>query len=189
MYISKPPSRSIDRQKTTPFLLRLFYKVGSFHSIDEFQPGSQPVADEVQIYTWKDASLHELAQLLSKAIPNNKHTRFSFRLIYSDNYKERYQTKDIGHVSLFSKNAEAYKTLDDIRFAIGDWIDVAVNNDEGPKNKILNRGFGRGRPGAPIRGRGSGYPYPDLPPGRDWRGRDNDGNHARGRSGPYRGKW
>ncbi|KAG4306107.1 hypothetical protein PORY_000095 [Pneumocystis oryctolagi] len=189
MYISKPPSRSIDRKKTTPFLLRLFYKVGGFHSIDEFQPESQPIADEVQIYTWKDANLHELAQLLSKAIPNNKHTRFSFRLIYSDNYKERYQTKDIGNVSLLSKNLEAYKTLDDIRFVIGDWIDVAINSDEGPKSKMPLRSYGRGKLGTSVRGRGGAYPYPDLPPGRDWRGRNNDANHGRGRPGPYRGKW
>ncbi|EMR11051.1 hypothetical protein PNEG_00650 [Pneumocystis murina B123] len=186
MYISKP-SKPIDRQKTTPFLLRIFCKIGGFHSIEEFQPESQPVADEVQIYTWKDASLYELAQLLAKAIPNNNSTRFSFRLIYNDNYKEKYLTKDIGHVLLFSRGLEANKTLDDVRFVIGDWIDVAINNDEGPKTRTLNRGFGRGRTNTLTKGRN--HPYPDLPPGRDWRKRDTDGNHGRGRLEPYKGRW
>ncbi|QSL65213.1 hypothetical protein MERGE_002520 [Pneumocystis wakefieldiae] len=181
------PSKPIDRQKTTPFLLRIFFKIGGFHSIEEFQPESQPVADEVQIYTWKDASLYELAQLLSKAIPNNNSTRFSFRLIYNDNYKEKYQTKDIGHVLLFSRGLEANKTLDDVRFVIGDWIDVAINNDEGPKTRFLNRGFGRGRINTSAKVRS--HPYPDLPPGRDWRKRETDENYGRGRSDPYKGRW
>ncbi|KAG4301819.1 hypothetical protein PCANB_002078 [Pneumocystis canis] len=189
MYISRPPSKPIDRKKTTPFLLRLFYKIGGFHSIDEFHPESQPIADEVQIYTWKDAKLHELAQLLAKAIPNNKNTRFSFRLIFNDHYKERYQTRDIGQVSLFSKGLEANRTLQDIHFVIGDWIDVAVNSDEGPKSRMPSRSFERGRLGSLGRGRNSTHPYPDLPPGRSWRGRDTNGNHGRGRLGPYRGRW
>lgn len=187
MYISKSSSRPIDRQKNTPFLLRLFYKIGGFHSIDEFQPNNQPITDEIQIYTWKDASLHELAQLLAKAIPDNNHTRFSFRLIYNDNYREKYQTKDIGHVLLLSKGLEADRTLEDVRFVIGDWIDVAINHDEGLKNRSSGRNFGRGRSSTLTRGRSN--PYPELPLNRDWRRKDNDGNYGRERLESYRTKW
>lgn len=61
----------IDREKTTPFLLRLFVRTGGFHRyvplralrgvlrrdvdfrIDDFEtPERIPVEDEVQIYTW-----------------------------------------------------------------------------------------------------------------------------------------
>ena len=59
--VSKP---TIDRQKTTPFLLRLFVRTGGFHKysllgvvlnlrLEEFEsPDSLPVQDEAQIYTW-----------------------------------------------------------------------------------------------------------------------------------------
>ncbi|KTW28937.1 hypothetical protein T552_01565 [Pneumocystis carinii B80] len=186
MYISKPP-KPIDRQKTTPFLLRIFCKNGGFHSIEEFQPKSQPVGDEVQIYTWRDASLYELAQLISKAIPNNNSTRLSFRLIYNDNYKEKYLTKDIGSVLLYSRGLEANRTLDDVRFSIGDWIDVAINNDEGPKARTLSRGFERRRTNTLMKRRS--HPYPDLPLGRDWRKRDAEGNHGRERLDSYKARW
>jgi hypothetical protein len=59
--ITKP---AIDREKTTPFLLRLFIRTGGFHRyrplsrptnsrLEEFEtPDRIPVDDEVQIYTW-----------------------------------------------------------------------------------------------------------------------------------------
>ncbi|RUP51190.1 Sin3 associated polypeptide p18-domain-containing protein [Jimgerdemannia flammicorona] len=119
---------SVDREKTCPFLLRLFWRTGTHHRNEEFDVGKAPVQDELQIYTWKDATLHELALLLKEVQPEatRPQARISFRLVYLDNLRGRYMFKDIGVVMNSRSTAEEQKTLDDIRFVTGDFIDVCV---------------------------------------------------------------
>lgn len=38
--------------KTTPFLVRTFVKIGSFHRLSLFEDGTLPTTDEQQIFTW-----------------------------------------------------------------------------------------------------------------------------------------
>ncbi len=40
------------QNQTAPFLIRAFVKVGSFHRLSQFEDGSLPLADELQIFTW-----------------------------------------------------------------------------------------------------------------------------------------
>ncbi|KAF1809522.1 hypothetical protein P152DRAFT_494487 [Eremomyces bilateralis CBS 781.70] len=106
--MAAPPAK-IDRQKTTPFLLKLFYRTGGYHRLDEFTPNSpQPPPPHLQIYTWPTCSLRELTHLLTAALPSLLPspaigTRLTFRLIFPDTRSSgpgppRYIAKDLGSV-------------------------------------------------------------------------------------------
>ncbi|KAF8419334.1 Sin3 associated polypeptide p18-domain-containing protein [Tirmania nivea] len=130
----------VDRQTTTPFLLKLFYRNGGFHRLEDFRPSTLP-SSHVEIYTWKDCTLHELGTLLSLALPDSvpPRSRCTFRLIFADTRSGRYISKDLGSVLLSGvDDVDGKKTLDEVRFVTGDWVDVAVYPEGG-------RGFsGRG---------------------------------------------
>lgn len=84
--------QSVDRTKTTPFLLRLFYRQNVFHSPSEFTtvPITQTLAQSsLQLYTWPDATLSELTSLVASAMPDllpnpSVGTRIGYRLLYPD---------------------------------------------------------------------------------------------------------
>ncbi|GME48454.1 Sin3-associated polypeptide sap18 [Neofusicoccum parvum] len=103
----------VDRQTTTPFLLKLFYRSNAFHRLDEFSPhSSAPSPPHLQIYTWPTCSLRELTHLLVSALPSLLPdpaigTRLSFRLIFPDTRGAasardtgpgRYLSKELGSV-------------------------------------------------------------------------------------------
>lgn len=103
---------AINRQTTTPFHLKLFYRVNNFHNLSEYSipapprrggPASGPNAirapspppaaamlpAHLEIYTWQSCTLRELSQLLTSALPSllpdpPVGTRLCFRLIYPD---------------------------------------------------------------------------------------------------------
>ena len=58
------PNQEVDREKTCPFLLRLFYKENARHMLDDFMDNKVPEQDELQIYTWNDATLKEISELV-----------------------------------------------------------------------------------------------------------------------------
>ncbi|KAG0227633.1 hypothetical protein BGW42_002806 [Actinomortierella wolfii] len=61
---------AVDRERLCPFLLRMYYHVNSFHRVDQFTLTSTPPAqEELQLYTWKNATLGEIATLVQQAIP------------------------------------------------------------------------------------------------------------------------
>ncbi|KAL7267771.1 hypothetical protein RUND412_009629 [Rhizina undulata] len=122
----------VDRERTTPFLLKLFYRQGGFHRLDDFRAQNQP-RDHVSIYTWRDCTLHELSFLLSSALPSlcPPRSRCGFRLIYADTRygAARYTSKDLGAVVPSGDAAldnVGKKTLSEVQFVVGDWIDVAI---------------------------------------------------------------
>ncbi|KAL2869256.1 SAP18 family protein [Aspergillus lucknowensis] len=107
------PKPKIDRQSTTPFHLKLFYRLQSFHNLSDFAipppssslhggpvsgpnairsrspPPPPPLPAHLQIYTWQSCTLRELSQLLTSALPSMLPdppigTRLCFRLIYPD---------------------------------------------------------------------------------------------------------
>ncbi|KAL2220525.1 Sin3 associated polypeptide p18-domain-containing protein [Thermoascus aurantiacus ATCC 26904] len=104
------PKNQIDRQTTTPFHLKLFYRLNAFHHLSDFPiaapapsvpasganaigahspPPPPPLPPHLQIYTWPSCTLRELAHLLFSALPDlfpdpAVGTRLSFRLIYPD---------------------------------------------------------------------------------------------------------
>ncbi|KAK0443918.1 histone deacetylase complex protein [Desarmillaria tabescens] len=94
----------VSREKTAPFLIRTFIKIGSFHRIGQFEDGPLPTTDEQQIFTWKDATLREVLTTIRNSTPmiqEYRHplARFSFRTVYADpGNKGRFASKDLGQV-------------------------------------------------------------------------------------------
>ncbi|EFQ27114.1 Sin3 associated polypeptide p18 [Colletotrichum graminicola] len=115
---------SIEREETTPFLIQLFCKNGSFHRTDEFASRSLPPA--LSLYTWPDCTLTELAEQIAAADPSllpspSVGTRLAFRVIYPDTRNAavppsahhaqtqipRFMVKDLGSVVLGDGTAGA----------------------------------------------------------------------------------
>ncbi|MCJ1475445.1 TATA-binding protein-associated factor 2N [Lambiella insularis] len=100
----------IDRQTTTPFHLKLFYKTGGFHRPEEFPTSpTSPLPPHLQIYTWPTCTLRELSHLLTSALPSllpdpSIGTRLSYRLIFPDTREisrqgpGRFLSKELGSV-------------------------------------------------------------------------------------------
>jgi histone deacetylase complex subunit SAP18 len=92
MALQPTPDQKIDRQTTTPFLLRLYYRSNGFHSPNEFStvpPPSSLQQSSLQIYTWPSCTLSELTSLLTTALPSllpspSVGTRIGYRLVFPD---------------------------------------------------------------------------------------------------------
>ncbi|KAK6935305.1 Sin3 associated polypeptide p18, partial [Dillenia turbinata] len=81
-----PPFKPVDREKTCPLLLRVFTKIGSHHTPEDFGVRGKEPKDEVQIYTWKDATLRELTDLVKEVSPaaRRRDAKLSFAFVYPD---------------------------------------------------------------------------------------------------------
>ncbi|KAF9544380.1 mtDNA inheritance, partitioning of the mitochondrial organelle [Mortierella hygrophila] len=100
----------IDREKLCPFLLKMFYKQGEHHRVDQYKPTSlPPKSSELQLYTWKNATMGEIASLVQQAIPDlllenpgaaETGGELHFRHIYLDMTRGLYVGRDIGTVLL-----------------------------------------------------------------------------------------
>ncbi|KAI0920797.1 hypothetical protein AcW1_005029 [Taiwanofungus camphoratus] len=168
----------VDREKTAPFLIRTFIKIGSFHRLTQFEDGQLPIVDEQQIFTWKDATLREVLTTLratAPALPEIRHplARYSFRALYADSAtRGRLTQKDLGIVYsrdilgepgsldapaprlLADEDADSptsdERSLDELRFVPGDFLCVAVLL---PKNATVATG-----PGGELAIKGSAAP-------------------------------
>ncbi|KDP25534.1 hypothetical protein JCGZ_20690 [Jatropha curcas] len=133
-----PPSRAhplsrwpglepIDREKTCPLLLRVFTKIGSHHKMEDFAVGGKEPKDEVQIYTWKDATLHELTDLVKEVVPEARRqsARLSFAFVYPDIHG-RFMLRVVGVTHSNARRPYDAKALGELSFQIGDYLDVAI---------------------------------------------------------------
>ncbi len=141
---------SIDRKRVCPLLLRLFPHDGSVkREPEEYSQYCRVVVQdgeavpetkgkplpEFRIYTWKDATLKELYELVQKTVreegENESHqgfqvtddTAMSFSLVYPDS-KGRLVMRNIGKVSGTADEMDSKETLEDVGFQIGDFVDV-----------------------------------------------------------------
>ena len=128
----------LDRKKICPFLLRIFYKINSFNSLNLFK--EPPFPSELNIYTWEDADLEELAKFIHLALKNtilNEYDYYKFSRIFYDE-KGTLLRDEIGCVVINNKssklNINNNKTLKDIKFQIGDYLDINITSVN--KNKI-----------------------------------------------------
>ncbi|KAJ0047541.1 hypothetical protein Pint_15958 [Pistacia integerrima] len=82
----RPRFEPVDREKTCPLLLRVFTKIGSHHSVEDFAVRGKEPKDEVQIYTWKDATLRELTDLVKEVASEarRRNAKLSFAFVYPD---------------------------------------------------------------------------------------------------------
>jgi len=125
---SKVEQQAIDREKTCPLLLRVFVSDnGRHHRPEEFSRGNLP-GNELQIYTWMDASLKELSNLVKEVRPDarKKGTIFKFQTVFFHNMAQRFKSKDIGQTMSGSKGDDDSITLESCKFQIGDYMDVCI---------------------------------------------------------------
>jgi hypothetical protein len=78
----------IDRTKTCPFLLRCFWKLNQNNLSSDYRHVSKGMYpnQEVQIYTWMNATLREITELLKDAVSHikEKNIVLSFQVVYVD---------------------------------------------------------------------------------------------------------
>merc|ERR1712154_227572 len=152
--------KPIDREKTCPLLLRVFCSNDRHHALNEFSRGSTP-SNELQMYTWQDATLKELEGLVKEVNPEARRrgTYFDFALVYPDlRQGPRCQTRDVGTTISGQKGPDDTKTLQNCKFVIGDFIDIAVTPPTGRMDRMDygRRGFGGDRRNGFGGGRGAG---------------------------------
>ena len=213
---------TVDREKMTPFLIRVFVHRGSHLSDSDYRDPSSLPSDkgQIHIHTWMDATLFELKSLLAEVVPMLKHPynefELSFALVYPDR-KGRMVVKQVGKVSheqTMLNNNDYKKTLKDLKFEIGDFLDVSINpirnnlyrgdhdirggnqsrNNDIDDDSFIERGTdsyyeysrrgGRGRGGYRGRGRGRPNDYNGYRGGYRPRGRGYRGGY-RGRGGGF----
>ena len=122
----------VDREKTCPFLLRIFYKVNSFNSLNLFRDEKFP--SELNIYTWEDADLDELTKFIHLALKDTvlgKYDLYKFSRIYYDS-KGTLLRDYVGSVVVNNKSSKLNnnnkKSLKEIGFQIGDYFDINITS-------------------------------------------------------------
>ncbi|KAL7203455.1 hypothetical protein ACSBR2_016689 [Camellia fascicularis] len=120
----------VDREKTCPLLLRVFTKIGGHHTDSDFAVRGKEPKDEVQIYTWKDASLRELTDLVKEVAPEarRRDAVLSFAFVYPDKHG-RFVVKEVGRTYSYPSGRRpdsGGKALGELSFQIGDYLDVAI---------------------------------------------------------------
>ena len=115
----------MDRKNTTPFLLRIFYKFGSHHSLSAFAVrGQEPADEELQVYVWMDCTLGDLCDLLRDVLPEAADAKaLDVNLVYPDKSGKMvfYQIGEVG----FGQDADG-RTLEEPKMQTGDFLDIAV---------------------------------------------------------------
>lgn len=129
----QPPAKQVDREKTCPLLLRVFCSTGRHHSLSEYAHGNVPT-NELQIYTWQDATLRELTSLVREVNPETrkKGTYFDFAIVYPEPRSMAYRMREIGVTCSGQKGADDSKTLSQAKFCIGDYMDINIT----PPNRL-----------------------------------------------------
>src|SRR3984957_440375 len=107
--------------------LRVFCREHGHHRLEEFSRGA-PIDDELIVYTWRDATLKEISNLIKEVHESSRRrdARFSFRHLYRESTYGRLLHRDAGMVMNDATNKNDDKTLDDIRLLAGDYLDVAI---------------------------------------------------------------
>eukprot|EP00275_Glaucocystis_incrassata_P001766 EC123906.1.p1 GENE.EC123906.1~~EC123906.1.p1 ORF type:complete len:133 (+),score=10.60 EC123906.1:129-527(+) len=121
------PAKEIDREKTCPLLLRVFAKVGGHHRVEDYAVRGKEPEDEVQIYTWPDATLRELTDLIKEVnmAARRREARLSFAFVYPDK-RGNNVIRQVGMTHSSRKGEDDSKTLAELHFQTGDFLDVSI---------------------------------------------------------------
>ncbi|VEL31802.1 unnamed protein product, partial [Protopolystoma xenopodis] len=124
---AEPKDGKVNREKTCPLLLRVFCGSLKHNSLSDYSRGKAP-GNELQIYTWLDATLRELSNLVKQVNPEvkRKGTIFDFAVVTPDSRAPVYRLKNIGSVCAGVPSDADRIMLKDCQFCIGDMIDVAI---------------------------------------------------------------
>ncbi|GAQ83399.1 histone deacetylase complex subunit SAP18 [Klebsormidium nitens] len=121
------PPVVVDREMTCPLLLKVFYKIGAHHSLEDYAVRGKEPKDTVSIYTWKDANLRELTDLVKEVVPSarRRDARLSFAFVYPDR-RGKNVLREVGRTLSLRQGEDDEKTLAGLGFQTGDFLDVAV---------------------------------------------------------------
>ena len=116
----------MDRSKTPPFLVRVFYRLNEHNPLSSYSSSSTPET-ELTLYAWPDTFLRELAELVKDVVEEAKtrNAKLGFRLVYLDQQGLPVYV-DLGIVSNTTRGYVDTRTLSHLKFQTGDFIDVAV---------------------------------------------------------------
>ncbi|CAN6815659.1 unnamed protein product, partial [Brassica oleracea] len=118
-----------ERQLVLCIVSSLLVKSGGHHTKEDYAVRGKEPKDEVQIYTWKDANLRELTDLVKEVsvAARRRDARLSFALVYPDK-NGRFIVRQVGQTMSYPnrKQPDDSKTLADLHFEIGDYLDVAI---------------------------------------------------------------
>uniref|UniRef100_A0A166E3S0 Histone deacetylase complex subunit SAP18 n=1 Tax=Daucus carota subsp. sativus TaxID=79200 RepID=A0A166E3S0_DAUCS len=119
-----PPPKSLNQEPIDR------EKVGGHHSNEEFSVRGKEPKDEVQIYTWKDATLRELTDLVKEVAPEarRRDATLSFAFVYPSK-TGRLVVREVGRTSSVPnprRPDDSKLALRDVDFEIGDYLDVAI---------------------------------------------------------------
>ncbi|GMH24841.1 hypothetical protein Nepgr_026684 [Nepenthes gracilis] len=113
---------------TLPVLLSLILLwVGGHHDKEDFAVRGKEPKDEVQIYTWKDATLHELTDLVKEASPaaSRRDAKLSFAFVYPDKHG-RFVVREVGKTHFYGNGRclDAGKALAELNFQFHDDMEL-----------------------------------------------------------------
>ncbi|OAF69554.1 Sin3-associated polypeptide [Intoshia linei] len=125
---------TVDREQVCPFLLRLFLSNTRHSDLERYSRHEFP-KNELQIYTWHDATLKELSALIREVNEDSrkKGTVLEFSSVYADNFKPTFRMRTIGSTCVAKPSNEDNVTLGSKHFVIGDYIDVAIISPRGSR--------------------------------------------------------
>lgn len=113
-----------------PFLLRVFWKQGepvTLESVRHRMEDQQP--DEVRLYTWLDATLGEITQMLKEELPGARRRDAEFELSFiRHNLEGGLELKPLGVISAARPSDLDAVTLSSLRFIIGDCLAVTLRH-------------------------------------------------------------
>ncbi|XP_071932552.1 histone deacetylase complex subunit SAP18 isoform X2 [Coffea arabica] len=105
-------------------------KIGGHHNEVDFAVRGKEPKDEVQIYTWMDATLRELTDLVKEVAPEarRRDATLSFAFVFP-NSRGRFVVREVGRTYSYPNARRAddgSRALGELKFQIGDYLDVAI---------------------------------------------------------------
>ncbi|CDJ44963.1 Histone deacetylase complex subunit SAP18, related, partial [Eimeria tenella] len=137
--LRRQQQREINRREQPPFLLRVFCRLDSQHSVEEFRVrGQEPVQDELQVYAWMDTRLREICYLIKDVCAEARDRRalWHFRLCYPDKEGQNVFA-DVGMLhSIIPDPKEDSRTLADVKFQVGDFLVLSIIRKQKTNKKL-----------------------------------------------------
>lgn len=95
----------------------------------------------LQIYTWPDATLKELTNLVKEVNPDarRKGTIFDFALIFPETHSNAFRIRDIGTTTAGFSSPDDDITLQSVKFQIGDFLDICITNPQAQRDRLMER--------------------------------------------------
>ena len=123
-----PPQRAVDRERTCPLLVRCFLREGGHHKQEDYAVrGQEPVDAEVHVHTWMNATLRELSDLIKEvnSSARGRNSQLSLAVVYPDR-RGVMVLKEVGIIHALRHGPDDQKTLEQLQFQAGDFLDCAV---------------------------------------------------------------